>query len=209
MIVETFPVGLLQCNCTILGDEETREAIVVDPGDDADAIMSRLEKHDLELKRIVCTHAHIDHVGAIYDLQAKSDSPASIHEKDLFLFDNLKTQAEWIGMPTPKRGEIDRFVDDGDSVECPNVILGVIHTPGHTPGSLTLHLGTESPILFTGDTLFLNSIGRTDLWGGSLPDLLGSIKGRLLEFDDETLVVPGHGPNTTIGRERAQNPFLR
>ena len=209
MIVETFPVGLLQCNCTILGDEETREAIAVDPGDDADAIMSRLEKHNLELKRIVCTHAHIDHVGAIYDLQAKANSPASIHEKDLFLFDNLKTQAEWIGMPSPKRGEIDRFVDDGDSVECPNVILGVIHTPGHTPGSLTLHLGTESPILFTGDTLFLNSIGRTDLWGGSLPDLLGSIKGRLLEFDDETLVVPGHGPNTTIGRERAQNPFLR
>ena len=209
MIVETFPVGLLQCNCTILGDEETRGAIVVDPGDDADAIMSRLEKHDLELKRIVCTHAHIDHVGAIYDLQERADSPASIHEKDLFLFDNLKTQAEWIGMPSPKRGEIDRFVDDGDLVECPNVILGVIHTPGHTPGSLTLHLGTESPILFTGDTLFLNSIGRTDLWGGSLPDLLGSIKGRLLEFDDDTLVVPGHGPNTTIGRERAQNPFLR
>jgi hydroxyacylglutathione hydrolase len=209
MIVETFPVGLLQCNCTILGDEETRGAIVVDPGDDADAIMSRLENHGLELKRIVCTHAHIDHVGAIYDLQERADSPASIHEKDLFLFDNLKTQAEWIGMPSPKRGEIDRFVDDGDSVECPNVILGVIHTPGHTPGSLTLHLGTESPILFTGDTLFLNSIGRTDLWGGSLPDLLGSIKGRLLEFDDDTLVVPGHGPNTTIGRERAQNPFLR
>ena len=209
MIIETFPVGLLQCNCTILGDEETREAIVVDPGDDADAIMSRLEEHGLKLKRIVCTHAHIDHVGAIYDLQEKADSPANIHEKDLFLFDDLETQAGWIGLPPPRRGEIDRFVEDGESMTCPNVDLEVIHTPGHTPGSLTFHLAAESPILFTGDTLFQNSIGRTDLWGGSLPELLGSIKGRLLGFDEETLVVPGHGPNTTIGREKIENPFLR
>jgi hydroxyacylglutathione hydrolase len=209
MIIETFPVGLLQCNCTIVADEETREAIVVDPGDDADTIIDHLEKHDLKLKRIVCTHAHIDHVGAIYDLQAKANTPASIHEKDLFLFDNLETQAGWIGLPPPQKGEIDRFIEDGDSVSCANVDLDVLHTPGHTPGSLTLHLGAQSPILFTGDTLFLNSIGRTDLWGGSLPDLLDSIKGRLLEFDDGTLVVPGHGPNTTIGQERARNPFLR
>ena len=215
MIIDTFPVGLLQCNCTILADEETREAIVVDPGDDPGTILEHLSEGGLTLKQIVCTHAHIDHVGAMHELQRRAASPASIHEKDLFLFDDLETQAGWIGIPTPPRGEIDRFVEDGDVVGCRDVEVGVLHTPGHTPGSLTFHLsgnrhlGGHRPILFTGDTLFLNSIGRTDLWGGSLPELLGSIEHKLMVFDDETLVVPGHGPATTIGREKAQNPFLR
>ncbi len=215
MIIDTFQVGLLQCNCTILADEESREAIVVDPGDDPGTILEHLSQEGLVLKQIVCTHAHIDHVGAIHELQQQAASPACIHEKDLFLFDNLEAQAGWIGIPTPTRGEIDRFVDDGDVVGCHDVEVAVLHTPGHTPGSLTFHLGGhrhpggDRPILFTGDTLFLNSIGRTDLWGGSMPELLGSIEQKLMVFDDETLVVPGHGPNTTIGREKAQNPFLR
>ena len=209
MIIDTFPVGLLQCNCTILADEETREAMVVDPGDDPGTILEHLSQGGLTLKQIVCTHAHIDHVGAIHELQQREAAPACIHEKDLFLIDNLETQAEWIGIPTPPRGEIDRFVEDGDTVGCRDVEVGVLHTPGHTPGSLTFHLSGDRPILFTGDTLFLNSIGRTDLWGGSLPELLGSIEQKLMVFDDETLVLPGHGPATTIGREKAQNPFLR
>ncbi len=209
MIIDTFPVGLLQGNCTIRADEETREAMVVDPGDDPGTILEHLSEGGLVLKQIVCTHAHIDHVGAIHELQQRAASPACIHEKDLFLFDNLETQAGWIGIPTPPRGEIDRFVEDGDVVGCRDVEVGVLHTPGHTPGSLTFHLGGDRPILFTGDTLFLNSIGRTDLWGGSLPELLSSIGKKLMVFDDETLVVPGHGPATTIGREKAQNPFLR
>lgn len=209
MIFETFPVGLLQCNCTILGDEETKEAIVVDPGDDPDNILKRLEKHRLTLKQIVCTHAHIDHVGAIQELQRRAESPASIHKSDLFLFDNLETQASWIGMPVPKRGEIENFVGDGDCVACQGIELGVIHTPGHTPGSLTFHLPGGRNILFTGDTLFMSSIGRTDLWGGSYSDIIASIQKKLLPFDDESLVIPGHGPTTTIGREKHFNPFLR
>ena len=209
MIVETFPVGVLQCNCTILGDESTREAMVIDPGDDPDLILSRLNTHGLRLKEIVCTHTHIDHVGAIFDLQQKAGTPASIHEADLFLFQELETQAQWLAMPSPKRGTIDRFLNDGSSVSCKGVELGVIHTPGHTPGSTCFLLATGRNILFAGDTLFRGSIGRTDLWGGSTPDILASIHKRLMTFDDDTLVIAGHGPSTTVGGERRNNPFLR
>src|ERR1051325_7585838 len=164
MIIETFPVGWLQCNCTILGDEQTREAIVVDPGDDPDEILARLAKHQLTLKQIVITHTHIDHVGAIFELQEKSGTAASIHKADLLLLDKLDVQAQWIGLPTPpRRGAIDRYVNDGDAVSVNGIELGVIHTPGHTPGSLTFVLPGDRTMLFTGDTLFQNSIGRTDL----------------------------------------------
>lgn len=209
MIVETFAVGLLQCNCTILADQDSRTAIVIDPGDDPDAIIARLEGHGLTLVQIVCTHAHIDHVGAIHELQQRTGAAAAIHEKDLFLLDNLEAQASWIGIPAPDRGEIERFLEDGDEVAAKAVKVGVVYTPGHTPGSVTFHLAGDRPILFTGDTLFLNSVGRTDLWGGSMPDLLESIRKRLLVFDEDTLVIPGHGPQTTIGREKSENPFLR
>src|SRR5438128_1550085 len=161
MIIETFPVGLLQCNCTILGDETTHEAIVVDPGDDPDAILTRLAKHGLQLKQIVITHTHIDHVGAIYELQEKSGTAATIHKADLLLLDNLEVQAQWIGMHPPKRGTIDRYVADGDAVSVNGIELGVLHTPGHTPGSLTFVLPGDRAVLFTGDTLFQHSIGRT------------------------------------------------
>jgi len=209
MIIETFPVGWLQCNCTILGNEETREAIVIDPGDDPLEIISRLEKHGLTAKQIVCTHTHIDHVGAICELQEGADTPAAIHKADLFLFEKLEVQAQWIGMPAPKRGAIDHFVQDGDAVACRGVEMGVIHTPGHTPGSTTFHLAGDRNILFTGDTLFAQSVGRTDLWGGSQAEIIASIQKKLMTFDDDTLVIAGHGQSTTIGHERRYNPFLR
>ena len=209
MIVETFPVGLLQCNCTIVGDEASREAMVIDPGDDPDLILAKLNAHRLTLKEIVCTHTHIDHVGAIFELQRQAGVPASIHKADLFLFENLETQAEWLGMPAPKRGTIDRFLNDGSSVGCAGLELGVIHTPGHTPGSSCFLLADGRNILFAGDTLFQNSIGRTDLWGGSMAAIVSSIHGKLLTLDDDTLVVAGHGPSTTVGHERRNNPFLR
>ena len=183
--------------------------MVIDPGDDPDLILSRLNTHGLRLKEIVCTHTHIDHVGAIFDLQQKAGTPASIHEADLFLFQELETQAQWLGMPSPKRGTIDRFLNDGSSVSCKGVELGVIHTPGHTPGSTCFLLASGRNILFAGDTLFRGSIGRTDLWGGSTPDILASIHKRLMTFDDDTLVIAGHGPSTTVGGERRNNPFLR
>ena len=209
MIVETFTVGMLQCNCTIVGDEATREAIVIDPGDDPDVILSRLSFHKLTLKEIVCTHTHIDHVGAIFELQQKSGVRAAIHKADLFLFDNLDVQAQWLGMTGPQRGTIDHYLNDGSSVACAGVELGVIHTPGHTPGSTCFLLEGDRKTLFAGDTLFNNGIGRTDLWGGSTPEILASIKNKLLTLDEDTLVVAGHGPSTTVGRERRSNPFLR
>jgi glyoxylase-like metal-dependent hydrolase (beta-lactamase superfamily II) len=209
MIIETFPVGMLQCNCTLLGDETTREAIVVDPGDDPDEILARLAKHQLVLKQIVITHTHIDHVGAIFELQEKAGTSASIHKADLLLLDKLDVQAQWIGMETPKRGAIDRYLEDGDAVAVKGIELGVIHTPGHTPGSLTFVLPGDRNLLFTGDTLFQQSIGRTDLWGGSYPQIITSIQKKLMTFDDDTLVISGHGQSTTIGHERRYNPFLR
>jgi glyoxylase-like metal-dependent hydrolase (beta-lactamase superfamily II) len=161
------------------------------------------------LKEIVCTHTHIDHVGAIFDLQRQAGTPAAIHRADLFLFEALETQAEWLGMPSPQKGTIDRFLNDGSSVGCSGVQLGVIHTPGHTPGSTCFLLPSERNILFAGDTLFKNSIGRTDLWGGSTTDILTSIHKRLMTLEDDTLVITGHGPSTTVGLERRNNPFLR
>jgi hydroxyacylglutathione hydrolase len=209
MIIETFPVGWLQCNCTILGDEETREAIVIDPGDDPDEILTRLAKHGLTAKQIVCTHTHIDHVGAIFELQERMETPASIHKADLFLFEKLDVQAQFIGIPMPKRGVIDHFLDDGAGIACKGIEIGAIHTPGHTPGSTSFLLPGDRNILFTGDTLFAQSIGRTDLWGGSHPQIITSIQQRLMTFGDDTLVISGHGKSTTIGHERRYNPFLK
>ena len=209
MIIETFPVGWLKCNCTILGNEETGEAIVIDPGDDPMEILGRLEKLGLTAKQILCTHTHIDHVGAICDLQEKAQTPASIHKADLFLFEKLDIQAQWIGIPMPKRGAIDHFVEDGAAVACQGVEVGVIHTPGHTPGSASFHFAGDRNILFTGDTLFAHSIGRTDLWGGSQQQIMTSIQRKLMTFDDDTLVIAGHGRETTIGHERRYNPFLK
>jgi hydroxyacylglutathione hydrolase len=208
MIIETFPVGWLQCNCTILGDENTREAIVVDPGDDPQEILARLDKHGLTARQIVCTHTHIDHVAAICELQERIETPAAIHKADLFLFEMLDVQAQWIGIPVPKKGAIEQFLQDGDAVACRGVEMGVIHTPGHTPGSATFHLPGDRNILFTGDTLFAQSIGRTDLWGGSYPEIITSIRKKLMTFDDDTIVIAGHGESTTIGYERRYNPFL-
>lgn len=209
MIIETFPVGLLQCNCTILGDETNREAIVIDPGGDADRITAKLDEHALSLKQIVCTHTHIDHVGAIYELQRRTGAPAAIHEADMFLFEHLDVQAQFLNIEKPRKGSIDSYLNDGHAIACAGIEVGVIHTPGHTPGSTTFMLNGDRRILFAGDTLFMNGIGRTDLWGGSPSEILSSIERRLMTFDDDTLVIAGHGRSTTIGHERRHNPFLR
>ena len=209
MVVDTFQVGPLACNCTILGDEESGRAIVIDPGDDAEQILDRITDHNLTLVAMIATHAHIDHVSAVADLQDRSSATAAIHEKDLFLFEHLDAQADWLGVPHPSGGRIDRFLSDGDTVTSGGISLDVLHTPGHTPGSVTFHMESDRKVLFTGDTLFLRGVGRTDLWGGSMSDLMDSIRKRLLCFEDDALVIPGHGPSTTIGQERRENPFLR
>jgi len=228
LIHEVIPVGMLQCNCSILGDPVTREGIVVDPGDDTDRILAILRRHDLKIRAIISTHTHIDHVGGLAALHRATGAPVLIHEADLELYRHLDIQAQWLGVPTPATAAIEDFVKEGDTLRWGGFVASVLHTPGHTPGSISLVVragialpgaerkagafqedtGAESRLL-SGDTLFRESIGRTDLWGGSYPQILDSIREKLLVLPDEMVVYPGHGEITTIGFERAHNPFLQ
>jgi len=210
IVVETFPVGLLQCNCTILGDPVSKEAIVVDPGDEVEKVMGALERNGLFCRAIVNTHTHIDHVGANFELKSRTGALLMLHEADLPLYDNLRVQSEWMGgaVPPPVRADVDEHVHQGDKITAGGVSAEVLHTPGHTPGSICLHVGGGDPLLLSGDTLFSGSVGRTDLWGGDFDLEIESIRTRLLVLDDRTKIIPGHGPSTTVGRERRHNPFL-
>lgn len=209
MIHEILPVGILACNCSIVGDEATGDAIVIDPGDDIERVQEILARHGLRARYIVATHAHIDHVAGIEKLQRASGAAVLLHEGDLPLYQNLAMQAAWLGVRPPGTVEVDQFLREGDALRWGSLQLEVLHTPGHSPGSLSLHLSGEQRGIFSGDTLFQGSIGRTDLWGGSFDQILRSIHETLLRFPDETPVFPGHGPSTTIGEERECNPFLR
>jgi glyoxylase-like metal-dependent hydrolase (beta-lactamase superfamily II) len=206
-IVETFPVGPLGCNCTVIGDPGSKEAIVVDPGDDAARVAAILRRHDLAAKAIVHTHTHIDHVGATADVQRDTDAPALLHEADLFLYEMLAVQAAMLGMRVPRTVTVDRFLRDGDVVRAGGIELGVVHTPGHTPGSLTF-VAAGHGLVLAGDTLFAGSVGRTDLWGGDTEALVRSIRSRIFSLPDETRVICGHGPDTTVGVEKRTNPFV-
>ena len=209
MIHEILPVGMLACNCSILGDELTREAVVIDPGDDIEQVRQILAKHRLRVKYIIATHAHIDHVGGIEKLKQATGAAVLMHQSDLPLYQKLALQAEWLGVAVPGITDVDQFLKEGDSLRWGTLSLEVLHTPGHSPGSVSLHLPGENHRILSGDTLFQGSIGRTDLWGGSLEEILRSIRSRLLIFPDQTPVFPGHGLPTTIGEERQSNPFLR
>ena len=208
MIHEILPVGKLQCNCSIFGDESTRQAIVIDPGDDLDQIEAILAKHELTVTGIVITHAHIDHIGGAAKLRAKTGAPVYMNENDIALRDMLDTQAAWIGSPAPDKTAIDVAVKDGDTIKLADAEFQVLHTPGHTQGSISLLVASENKLI-AGDTLFMGSIGRTDLPGGNTRQIFASIKDKLLPLADSVEVTCGHGPGTTIGRERDQNPFLR
>ena len=208
MILETFPVGPLRCNCTILGDEATHEAMVVDPGDNIPEILSRLQKHGLTLRQIVVTHAHIDHVGGAAQLRKLTGAPVLMNQQDLALLGMMEMQAGWLGVPTPEVAPPDASAEDGLAIGLAALPAEVIHTPGHTPGSICL-LFPAQHLLLAGDTLFAGSIGRTDLPGGDGHQILRSLRDRLLVLPDATRVVPGHGPETTIGEERHSNPFLQ
>jgi hydroxyacylglutathione hydrolase len=207
MIHEIFPVGPLQCNCSVIGDDTTRDAIVIDPGDDIQNVLSVIAKHQLQVKQIVITHAHIDHVGGAMKLRAATGAPILLNQNDYDLLKMLDVQAAWIGMASPGKVEIDQTVGESDLVRAGSLAATVLHTPGHTEGSICLYFAGEKKLI-AGDTLFAGSIGRTDLPGGSYSKIIRSLHEKVLALPDETIVVPGHGPLTTIGEERESNPFL-
>jgi hydroxyacylglutathione hydrolase len=207
MIHEILPVGPLQCNCSIIGDETTHEAMVIDPGDDIDDILALLTKHNLQVKQIVITHAHIDHVGGAMKLRAATGAPILLNQNDYALLKMLDEQAAWIGMRSPGKVKIDHSVSTGETVAAGSHSAQILHTPGHTEGSICLYFEPEKKLI-AGDTLFAGSIGRTDLPGGSMQKILHSLHHTVLALPDETVVIPGHGPLTTIGEERGSNPFL-
>lgn len=207
MIHEIFPVGPLQCNCSVIGDGLTREAMVIDPGDDIDEVLALVRKHKLNVKQIVITHAHIDHVGGAMKLRAVTGAPIILNQNDFALLKMLDIQAQWIGMASPGKVEIDHSVGQADKLHAGALSAEVLHTPGHTEGSICLYFPVEKKLI-AGDTLFAGSIGRTDLPGGSFDKIIHSLNDKLLALPDETVVVPGHGPLTTIGEERETNPFL-
>jgi len=247
----TIPVGMLQCNCSIIGDPLTREALVVDPGDEVTRILDLLGRRRLTVKAIVSTHAHIDHVGGLSKLHQYTGAPVLMHRDDLPLYQAMDMQASFLGVLPPDLTEIDQLLKEGDVLRWGSFEAQVIHTPGHTPGSVSLYLPHDAgkvvgatketklaaanadgnanvdhaeesgdseesekievraPQLFSGDTLFAGSIGRTDLWGGSMEAIMDSLRSKLMHLPDETIVHPGHGPMTTIGHERQLNPFLQ
>jgi len=207
MIHEILPVGPLQCNCSIIGDEATCEAMVIDPGDDIEAVLALVRKHNLQVKQIVITHAHIDHVGGAMKLRAATGAPILLNQNDQALLKMLDVQAAWIGMPAPGKVEIDQNLTPSDTVKAGSLAASVLHTPGHTEGSVCLYFSAEKKLI-AGDTLFAGSIGRTDLPGGSFDKIIRSLHEKILALPDDTVVVPGHGPLTTIADERESNPFL-
>jgi glyoxylase-like metal-dependent hydrolase (beta-lactamase superfamily II) len=207
MLHEIFPVGPLQCNCSIIGDETTHEAMVIDPGDEIDHILAIIKKHDLQVKQIVITHAHIDHVGGAMKLRAAAGAPILLNQNDYDLLKIMDVQAAWIGVETPDKIEIDRSVTSGETVSAGKHTAQILHTPGHTEGSICLYFEPEKRLI-AGDTLFAGSIGRTDLPGGSMKKILQSLHETVLALPDDTVVIPGHGELTTIGDERESNPFL-
>ena len=208
MFHKIFPVGPLQCNCSVIGDEQTHEAMVIDPGDQVDEILNILREHHLKLTQIVVTHAHIDHVGGAMKLKAATGAPILMNQDDHALLKLLDVQATWVGMRPPGPVEVDDEVANGRVLKVGNIAANVIHTPGHTEGSICLYFPQEKTLI-AGDTLFAGSIGRTDLPGGSYEKIMSSLHTRLMALPDDTDVIPGHGPATTIGTERETNPFLQ
>lgn len=208
MIQEILAVGPLASNCVVLGDAASREAVVIDPGDEAARILDTVSRHHLTVTRIVATHGHFDHVGALAEVKLATGAPAAMHASDLVMYERLREQTAWFGMEPPKLASIDQELHDGETLRVGAVEFTVLHTPGHTPGSIGLWFPSEKT-LASGDTLFRESIGRTDLPGGDGRGILVSIREKFLPLPDDTVVIPGHGPTTTMAHEKRWNYFFQ
>ncbi|NBT58493.1 MBL fold metallo-hydrolase [bacterium] len=208
MIHKTFPVGPLQCNCSILACERTLEAIVIDPGDEPQKILQHLTQLGVKVKYLLHTHAHFDHIGATKDIKAQTSASVCLHKADQFIYEMLPMQGKMFGFQFETAPPVEKYLEDEEILQFGDHGIQVIHTPGHSPGGVCFKLTAGDETLFSGDTLFKQSIGRTDLWGGNYEELIASIKNRLLVLNDDIGVFPGHGPSTLIGQEKRTNPFL-
>lgn len=208
MFLKTFPVGPFQCNCSIFADEKTGEAVVIDPGDEAQEILRLLQEQGFTVRYLLHTHAHLDHICATKEVYEKTNASICLHKADQFLYDNIEMQGRSLGLAHALSvAPVTKYLEHGDEISVSDLPIKVLHTPGHTPGSICFSLKDHN-LLFAGDTLFYRSIGRTDLWGGDYDQIINSIKTKLLRLDPITTVIPGHGPKTTIGAEGQKNPFL-
>jgi len=202
-------VGLFQENCWIVGSRRRGEAVVIDPGDEPEGILALARDMGVKITRVLASHAHLDHIMAARDIVEATGAPFLLHAEDVGIAENMPLSARmWLGHDVAPAPTPDAFPVDGQDIEVAGVTLRVIHTPGHTPGSLSLY-AAEARLLFSGDTLFRESIGRTDLPGGNTETILASIRQRLYSLPDDTRVLPGHMQETTIGHEREHNPFVR
>lgn len=206
-LVETFPVGPLQCNCSILVDEASREAVVIDPGGEPERILMALASAGVKAVALLHTHAHFDHITGTRELARVTEAPIRLHAADRPLYDALPEQAAVFGLPAETPLPPGAPLTDGETIRFGRFEVRAIHTPGHTPGSTCFELQGDSPVLFAGDTLFRRSIGRTDLWGGDTEKILASIREKLFALPGDLPVICGHGPGTTIGEEKRLNPF--
>lgn len=206
MIIEELAVGPIAANCFILGCEKTREAVVIDPGDEADRILLKLARHKLTVKSIIDTHGHFDHVGANREMKEATGAELLIHEADAPMLGFLSQMAASFGMRMENSPPPDRTIAEGDEIPFGTLSVKVLETPGHSPGSISL---LADQAVFVGDTLFAGSIGRTDFPGGSYPQLIAAVRAKLFTLDEALRVYPGHGPATTIGHEKRTNPFFR
>ena len=210
LVVETFAIGSLECNCSLVYERDSRRAIVIDPGDDPETLLRAVGERGLKVTQLLHTHAHFDHIGGSDAVKRRLGAPILLHRDDEELYRRLQEQGLLFGIPVPPPGEVDHFIEEGFEVALgERKLLTTIHTPGHSPGSCCFY--TEAmgePLLFAGDTLFRQSVGRTDLPGGDSSALIKSIKQRLFELPGESYVVPGHGEHTTLHAEQRHNPFL-
>jgi glyoxylase-like metal-dependent hydrolase (beta-lactamase superfamily II) len=207
-LIRTLPVGPLQCNCSIVADTNAGEAVVIDPGDEAERIVSALEKTGCRALALLHTHGHFDHIGATAGVKRATGAAIRIHPGDRWLYDSLPEQASFFGLSAEPPLPPDAGLSDGETIAVGRLRLHVLHTPGHTPGSTCFRLEGETPVLFSGDTLFRRSIGRTDFRGGDTKAILSSIREKLFTLPPDLKVVCGHGPDTTVAEERRENPFV-